>query len=466
MGAATWTEPAQVEQRPDDLPLEDGARVAVIGAGPAGSFFAFFLLDLAAKMGRRIEVDLFESRDFSRPAPHGCNMCGGIISESLVQHLATEGIELPDTVVQRGIESYEMHMDVGRVRIETPIREKRIGAVYRGSGPRDIKERKWLSFDGHLQDLAVARGARLRRGRVDDVTRVDGRPTVRLRGEEAEAYDLLAVAVGVNAGAHKLFEGLGIGYKAPGTTKTFIREYYIGEEEIARCVGDSMHVFLFDMPRLEFAAVIPKGDYLSVCLLGDEIDDEMVSTFLSHPEVKGCFPEGWAAEARSCQCSPRISIGQAEHPYADRVVFVGDCAVTRLYKDGIGAAYRTSKAAARTAIFEGVSADAFRRRYGPICRSIRRDNGVGRITFGVTRIIQKLKPARRAVLGMTIQEQAKAGPKRRMSGVLWDMFTGSSSYTNVFLRTLHPAFLGRLAWHLGRSVLPGANGQQEERSEA
>jgi len=54
-----------------------------------------------------------------------------------------------------------------------------------------------------------------------------------------------------------------------------------------------------------------------------------------------------------------------------------------------------------------------------------------------------------------------------MSGVLWDMFTGSSSYTNVFLRTLHPAFLGRLAWHLGRSVLPGANANgHQERSEA
>jgi len=30
-------------------------------------------------------------------------MCGGIVSESLVQALAVEGIELPDTVVQTDV---------------------------------------------------------------------------------------------------------------------------------------------------------------------------------------------------------------------------------------------------------------------------------------------------------------------------------------------------------------------------
>ena len=45
-------------------------------------------------------------------------MCGGIISETLVQTLATEGIELPPNVVQRGVDSYFLHMDVGSVKIE------------------------------------------------------------------------------------------------------------------------------------------------------------------------------------------------------------------------------------------------------------------------------------------------------------------------------------------------------------
>ncbi len=36
--------------------LDDGARVAVIGGGPAGSFFAFFLLLFAERLGKSLEV--------------------------------------------------------------------------------------------------------------------------------------------------------------------------------------------------------------------------------------------------------------------------------------------------------------------------------------------------------------------------------------------------------------------------
>ncbi len=96
----------------DRLELVDGSRVAVIGGGPAGSFTSYFLLEMAERADLEIEVEIYEPRDFSCVAPGGCNMCGGIISETLVQNLAAEGINLPDTVVQRGIESYVLHMDV------------------------------------------------------------------------------------------------------------------------------------------------------------------------------------------------------------------------------------------------------------------------------------------------------------------------------------------------------------------
>jgi len=429
--------------------------VAVLGGGPAGSFFAYFLFELAERLGLAIEIDIFEPRDFTRPAPHGCNMCGGIISESLVQHLAAEGINLPQTVVQRGIEAYVLHTDVGSVRIETPQDEMRIGSVYRGSGPRDIKDTRWESFDGYLQQLARDKGARLIAERVNTVRIEDGRPELHTRGSEPRRYDLLAVAAGINAGAAKLFEGLDFGYAPPATTKTFIREYLLGEEAIATTLGGAMHVFLLDLPGLEFAALVPKGDYVSVCLLGEEINDELIATFLSNESVRGCFPPDWKFEARSCQCSPRIAISGASHPYADRIVFVGDCAETRLYKDGIGAAYRTAKLAARTAVFEGISAAAFAEHYAPLLTEIRRDNRVGAFTFALTRVVQRLTFARRAIVRMVMCEQRRSGGGQRMSGVLWDMFTGSASYTSVFWRTLHPAFLLQLLWNLGYALLPG-----------
>lgn len=42
-------------------------------------------------------------------------IAGGIVSESLVQLLATEGINIPTKVAQKGIESYVLHMDVGSI---------------------------------------------------------------------------------------------------------------------------------------------------------------------------------------------------------------------------------------------------------------------------------------------------------------------------------------------------------------
>jgi len=83
------------------LALTDGSRVGVIGGGPAGSFFSYFLLDMARRAGLAVEVDIYEPRDFGGVAPQGCNMCGGIVSESLVQMLAAEGINLPGSVIQR-----------------------------------------------------------------------------------------------------------------------------------------------------------------------------------------------------------------------------------------------------------------------------------------------------------------------------------------------------------------------------
>jgi len=434
--------------------LEDGSRVAVIGGGPAGSFFSYFLLTMADRIGMRLELDIYESRDFSALGPAGCNMCGGIISESLVQTLAIEGIAIPPSVVQRGIDSYLLHMDVGSVRIETPDQEKRIGAVYRGAGPRGTTERKWQSFDGFLLDLAQEKGARLVGSRVTEVRWENGRPWVKTKDGLSAACDLLAVSAGVNSPLLKQLQELGIGYRLPETTKTYICEYGLGEQTIGDTLGSSMHTFLLHLPRLEFAAIIPKGDFATLCMLGEEIDKELVQAFLSRPEVKDRFPSGWNLQDPSCRCSPAMNVGAADRPFADRIVFFGDSGVSRLYKDGIGAAYRTSKAAAQTAVLEGISSAAFEKHYWPVCRKTHRDNSIGKLIFRFVGVIQRVKPARRAVLRMVEREQRRAKSARRMSTVLWDMFTGSAPYGDIFVRTLHPFFILGLVWNLMISVWP------------
>lgn len=435
-----------------NLRLVDHSRVGIIGGGPAGSFVSIFLMDLAKRMGIDIEVDIYEPKDFKNSGPAGCNMCGGIISESLVQMLATEGINLPSSVVQRGIDSYMLHTDVGKVLIETPLREKRIGAVYRGSGPRDVKEFPWESFDGHLQNLAIEQGVNIIPKRVNQVVWQNGKPFIHARKQDPVEYDLVVAAMGVNAPIERIFKDIEFNYSPPSTTKTHIREYYLGAEKIERLMGTSMHVFLLDLPRLEFAAIIPKGDYASLCLLGEDIDKELLETFLDTPTVKACFPEELDLDSPSCWCSPRINTSGAAHPYGDRVLFIGDCGVTRLYKDGIGAAYRISKAAASTAVFQGISEEEFEDYFWPACELIETDNSIGKLIFLFTQQIQKRTFARRAVLKMVAREQSQPGAKRHMSTILWDMFTGSAPYKDILYRTFHPGFWGRFTLELISSL--------------
>ncbi len=430
------------------LQLVDGARIAVIGGGPAGSFFSFFALGMAERVMLDIHIDVYEPRSFTTPGPVGCNMCGGIISESLVQTLAAEGIVFPPLVVQRGIDSYKLHMDVGSVRIVTPNEEKRIGSVYRGMGPRDLKNPRHISFDGFLLGMASAQGAEVIPHKVEEIRRENGKPQIVCKGKDPVTYDLVVVAAGVNAGGLKLLQQFGDGYEAPGTTKTFIREYRFGRERTKEVLGSSMHVFLLNIPRLEFGAVIPKGDYVSICLLGEDVDAKLIKSFLDSNEVKACMPPEWESEISSCKCSPRMNVRGAARPYGDRLVFIGDSGVTRLYKDGIGAAYRTAKAAATTAIIQGVADADFERHYWPACRRIADDNRIGHLIFVFMRLIQKYRFARRAVRRMVSYEQADPARPPRMSSVLWDMFTGSAPYREIFKRTLHPAFWLRLIWYL------------------
>jgi flavin-dependent dehydrogenase len=438
--------------------LQDGSRVAVVGAGPAGSMFSYFFLTMAETIGLDVDVDIFEPRKFCHRGPAGCNHCGGIVSESLVQRLVTEGVRLPNDVVQRGIESYTLHMDVGDVEIATPLMEKRIAAIYRGNGPKKSELLDTHSFDGYLLELAQQKGANILEKLVADVRWEDDRVAVVTADQATAGYDFVVLATGVNSRLLEVLENESGRFERPDRTKTFICEFHLGRDVIRETFGPSMHVFLLDIPRLEFAALIPKGDFVTLCLLGDDIDEELMQRFFSSPEVRNCFPGG-QIPPHACHCYPRINISPAQPVFADRVVMIGDSGTTRLFKDGIGAAYRTAKAAAKTAVFHGVDAESLRQHYAPLCRKIGNDNKVGKFVFSVASLVQRARFARRGVLRMTANEQLSADSPRRMSGVLWDLFSGSASYTNVFLRTLHPAYLGSLLWNLVAGSLPGRNGR-------
>jgi len=135
------------------------------------------------------------------------------------------------------------------------------------------------------------------------------------------------------------------------------------------------------------------------------------------------------------------------------VVLIGDSGYTRLYKDGIGAAYITAKAAANTAIFQGISAEDFKQHYWPVCKKIDIDNRFGKMIFTTSKIFQYIRFTRKAILRTIASEQQNHSGRKLMSTVLWDMFTGSSPHRDIFFSTLHPAFIGRFSWNTALSLI-------------
>jgi len=433
--------------------LTSGSKVCVIGSGPAGSFFTYFILELADRMGIELQLDIIEAKNFLNLGPVGCNHCGGIISESLVQLLSTEGINLPSDVVNRGIDSYVMHTDDRNVKIETPLQEKRIASVFRGSGPLGSKTTEWSSFDKFLQDLCVQKGANLILDKVVDVIYQNSKPIVKTKNGLEKEYELVVAAMGLDNKSLSILNNANTKYQPPNTTKTYIREIHLGEELVSEYFGNSMHVFLMDIPNLEFGALIPKGHYVTLVLLGKEIGKDLVQSFLSSSQVINCFPKDYdLSKVPCCQCYPKINTHTAKYMYGDRFVAIGDSATSKLYKNGIGAAYITAKAAATTAIFNGVSSNDFEKNYLPACRSLHFDNSIGKIVFLVTKLIKTNSFLKRGVVKKVTKEQKKPGEKRNMSTVLWDTFTGSAPYKEIFLRCMRPMFLISLLWNTVTSL--------------
>ncbi|MBF0186877.1 MAG: hypothetical protein HQL50_03025 [Magnetococcales bacterium] len=429
------------------MELNDNARIAVVGGGPAGSLSAFFLQSLAERVGLTLKVDVYEPRAFYKTGPSGCNMCGGIISESLIELLATEGLQIPSSVVIDTIDTYTLHTDDGHVRIRSRLDEMRIASIFRGGGPRGADHQlplPWDSFDWFLLQQACKRGARHIPERVKALSiNEQGLPTVHTKGMEPSAYDFLIGAIGLGGPSLKMFEKMGFGYEQPETTKAFVAELYYGDQEVKHRLNQAMHVFLLTIPGLKFAALIPKGHYATLIILG-EITMDLIQRVLASPVVKRIFPPGWEIPVQPCQCHPRITIGAGKTLVADRIAMIGDCAVSRLYKDGIGAAYRLSKPLALTAITHGVSKESLAQHYLPQCDRMDRDNRIGHTLFNMDTLFRSIGPMRRGMLETVRQEQAQAGGHQHLSAALWDTFTGSSSYQDILFRLLHPTVLARL----------------------
>jgi flavin-dependent dehydrogenase len=420
----------------DPYVLENGSEIAVIGGGPTGSFFSIFALKMAKMIGKEISVAIYEPKDFTKDGPLGCNRCGGIISELLVQTLAVEGINLPETLVQRGINSYRLYTDHGNVFIETPSNEKTIATVYRGGGPKGIIGKDKESFDRFLLDLAVSEGAIHNPIKIDRIEYNNIRPVLYANGRKIQEPDLAVGAIGVKSQTYKIFEDMGFGYRRPETVTAAIAEISMNRNAISEYFGNSVHLFLLPIKGVKFAAMIPKGTYITVCILGKNIGMDTVNDFLDNRVVKSVLPNTETYTV-NCRCLPKMNVRAPKIPFNHRVILCGDAGSTRLFKDGLGAAYIMGKAAAKTALFHGVSKQHFQREYYPVYRNIIIDNKFGKVLFAVTDAFKVHKALNKSMFRLVQKEQLEPSCPKILSSILWDMFTGNELYKDIFRRAIN-----------------------------
>jgi flavin-dependent dehydrogenase len=410
--------------------LVSGDRVCIIGGGPAGSFAALELLEAARRKDVRLNVTIFEPRQFSLPGPGGCNHCAGMLSHRVLDGLNRLNLAIPSDVLQAEISSYAVHLhgETRRVRDSDPRRT--IPAVYRGAGPRDqISKRSVASFDDFLLQTALERGARRIPHRAVKVS-WDERPVVHAAGEK-HAADLLVLASGVNSRAPL---DAGFGYRPPQTA-------IMAQDEIPRppsWPADQIDAFFNQPPGLIFGALIPKGEYLNISLLGKGLPTDAVSKFVAARGQEA----GLGRSPRSlCGCTPRVAVRPARRYHGDRWVAVGDAAATRLYKDGIGSAITTSHAAMAAAVGKGISSRAFGRHYAPTFRAVARDNLFGRLLFRMWSMTLESERLSKAWLQTLDTEAERPEAERRMHRILWGMLTGDEPYESLFWQAVHPAML-------------------------
>ena len=419
------------------LALRDGSRVCIVGGGPAGSLAALHLLRLSHARGLSLDVTIFEPRDFRVRGPAGCNRCAGILSSRLLSGLSDLGLKLPAQVVRSYIRAYEVHLDGETFLIEAPSPSSEIVSVYRGAGPRLAAGQGGESFDGFLLEQACARGARHQRSRVSQVTWQDT-PVVHA-GSQAHPADLVVLATGVNS-RPPLHAALG--YRPPATMM-------MAQDEVPRpseWPNDLVRIYFRHPPGLLFGAMIPKGEYLNISLLGRGLTADAVAEFL---EMQGLSRAAPSLRNSLCGCTPRISVSASRGFYGDRWVAVGDAAVTRLYKDGIGSAFVTAQAAMETAADHGISQADFRRWYAPVCREISRDNTFGRWLYRLWSRTLSSPRVLRAWRETLEQEIDGVSRPRTHMRILWGMFTGDESYEVLLRAALSAGSLGAL-WRASR----------------
>ena len=438
--------------------LQNNDCVAVVGGGPAGSFFAIYLLREARRLNRRLDVVIVEKRgpietDAAVLGCRGCTFCAGGISPRLDQILEEQGLSVPDEIVQGRFDYVWIQGQWKNFRLRVP-KDMRMYSVFRGSLP-GRRSGSPAGFDGFLLGEAVKEGARILYGRVEAMSYgASGFPRLTVRTESAESIPLdasfVTIATGINAHC-------GLDYRddsliasvrrlnpafVPGKSrKAFIFELDVGEDYLEHNLRREVYFIEYGSKHLglEHTALVAKGRFLTVAMLGKCIDEavlprdsrQIVHDFLKLPQIERILP-GIGAAPLACACAPRMTVTTARSPFGRRFAIIGDAVGSRLNKDGLYSAHVTASRLAETVLRDGIDQQALAKGYGKAIRWLAADNRFGWMVFSLSRVaFTRPVVGRITYQAFATEYKVRDEGSRPLGAVLWKIASGTADYGEV-----------------------------------
>lgn len=449
------------------LKLIDGSKVVIIGGGPSGSFFALNLLRKANKLGRKIEVFILEKKptlsiqgqNVTECFIGECNYCAGGLSPKVCDALTDLGLDLPPEIILDTAEIINVFADWKTISLDV-LRD--IKSVYRGSRPKGRTDSNY-NFDNFLLSSAANEGAKIINAEVTDLRySKEGKIIVSYNGNTLELVtDFVAFAGGVNGKlGHRpddaeipvsFLKKMIPRFELPEVRKTIIFELStVGNDDFIQKIKGELYFILHgsDNLKLEMISIVPKGEYITVVLIGKCIDKakpkdnlRIIDEFMHLPHIITILPE-WLKLKNICVCSPFMTTGVAKEPFGDRIVVIGDMFTSNLYKDGIGSGYEISSKIAEAALTKGIDKNSLKNGYMPVIRKYRINNKLGKLVFIFIRLCFNNSLFSRIIYQAVITERkTQARRHRKLEKILWNIASGEDNYRNIILNMYHPFVL-------------------------
>ena len=250
-------------------------------------------------------------------------------------------------------------------------------------------------------------------------------------------------AFGLDDGTCRVFEQ-GTSYRQPDFLNTVITRLYPGKEFI-QGMDSTIHAFLLSHSGLEFGAVTPKGEHISINIAGRKVSSQVMLEFLRSAPVQRFLPPNQRREKPLNYFKGKFPIAPARNLFGDRYVTIGDAAgLMRPFKGkGINSAINTGVYAARSIMRHGVSKKAFAENFYQSCNELTEDLPYGRAVRVLTNLATRFKFMDHMI--------AVAAERPEFMKALFNSVSGHDSYKKIITETaslpLAVTFAQRLLQH-------------------